>query len=188
MNEPILRLDFQSAFDETLNCPHLHVGRSYESGHKVDHVTILYYEDLPKLQVGFYVDHSVEFDFTSWSCIWHGWIVAGFGNSIAFVHPQNHATYLFHLDKSFGLTSHFLMMESTDDYLIGVTSCGLIRFNETPEIVWVADDLGTEGVFIDKIEHSKIHGVGKWSVMLDWTPFEVDLTTGKNLTSHDIAE
>jgi hypothetical protein len=146
MNEPILRLDFQPAFDETLNCPNLHVGRSYESGHKVDYVSVLYCEDLPTLQVGFYVDHSVEFDFTSWSCIWHGWIVAGFGNSIAFVHPQNHATHLFHLDKSFGLTSHFLMMESTGDYLIGVTSCGLIRFNETPEIVWVADDLGTEGV------------------------------------------
>jgi hypothetical protein len=76
------------------------------------------------------------------------------------------------------------MIESTEDYLVGVTSCGLIRFNEIPEIVWVADDLGTEGVFIDRIEESTIFGEGKWSIHLDWTPFKVDLTTGQNLTSH----
>jgi hypothetical protein len=184
MNHPILRLEFQTEFDESFHCPRLHVGKSYENGLKVDYVTILYRDDQPALQVGAYVNPSEEFDFTSWSCLWKGWLVSGFGNSIVFIHPESHATHLFDLAKSFGLTSHFLMMESTDDYLIGVTSCGLIRFHETAEIIWVADDLGTEGVFIDKIEDGKIQGIGKWSMMLDWTPFEVDFTTGTNITSH----
>lgn len=187
MNDPLLRLDFQTEFDENLACPQVHVGRAYENGLKADYVTILYRNDQPQLQLGAYVNHSEEFDFTSWSCLWHGWIVSGFGNSISFVRPDTLATHLFHLNKSFGLTSHFMMIESTEDYLIGVTNCGLIRFSETPEIIWVADDLGTDGVFIDKIENNRIDGAGKWSLLLDWTPFKVDLTTGENITSHDQA-
>jgi hypothetical protein len=88
-------IEFQTEFDESFHCPRLHVGKSYENGLKVDYVTILYRDDQPVLQVGAYVNPSEEFDFTSWSCLWKGWLVSGFGNSIVFIHPESHATHLF---------------------------------------------------------------------------------------------
>ncbi|MEI7921619.1 MAG: hypothetical protein WCJ40_06890 [Planctomycetota bacterium] len=184
MNDLFMRLDFQTEFQESLITPRLHVGRGYADCMQVDYVTVLFQADQPILQVGAYLQHSREFDFTSWAELWHGWMVLGFGNSIAFVNLETHQTRLHDLADSFGSASYFMMIERSEDYLIGVTSCGLLRFHTNSDIIWAADDVGVDGVFIDKIERNTIFGAGKWSVLLGWDPFEMDLATGRLILSN----
>jgi hypothetical protein len=107
--------------------------------------------------------------------VWREFVAIGFGERVHLVNCQTQETITFELDSYFG---HFYQ---GNDWLIVASGVGLSRIDPTGSIVWTTEWLGLDGVIVDSIEGSFIHGLGEWDPPAGWRAFHVRLDTGEKI-------
>jgi hypothetical protein len=104
--------------------------------------------------------------------VWREFVVIGFGSRVHLVNCQNQETITFELDSYFG---HFY---PGADWLIIASGYRLHLIDPIGRVAWKTEMLGLDGVIVDSIEGSFIHGQGEWDPPGGWRPFQVRLETG----------
>lgn len=146
-------------------------------------VVLVRRDGVPTLAVDLYPDEEREYLFHSEAIEWRGWIVIGFGHTVALVDPvaRTAATY----STEFCTLSYFDDLHPYDDFLLVATGCGLMRFDPDGRLAWRTGGLGIDGVTVGTCVDGRITGDGEWDPPGGWRPYEVDLETGAILVNPD---
>jgi hypothetical protein len=127
----------------------------------------------PFIRVGVYGDEDCyAFEV---AIVWREFVVIGFGSRVHLVNYKNQETITFELDSYFG---HFY---PGADWLIIASGYRLLLIEPTGRVAWKTETLGLDGVIVDSIESSFIHGHGEWEPLGGWRPFQVRLDTGEKI-------
>ncbi|NTS44010.1 hypothetical protein HRG84_24235 [Flavisolibacter sp. BT320] len=71
-----------------------------------------------------------------------------------------------------------------EDFFYVADAQGLYKINGKGEIIWHNDNLGIDGVIIDKFTQNQIFGSGEWDPPGGWRGFVLDKKTGKSTTAY----
>jgi hypothetical protein len=107
---------------------------------------------------------------------WREFVVIGFGSRVHLVNYQTQEAITFELDSYFG---HFY---PGDEWLILASGSRLLRIGPTGRIEWKTEELGLDGVIVDRVEGDLIQGQGEWDPPDGWRPFQVRLNPGERIT------
>lgn len=142
-------------------------------------VVLVHQGGVPALAVELYPKWEDEYLFKREVIEWRGWIVIGFGHTVALVDPvaRTAATH----STEFCTLSYFDDLHPYDDFLLVATGCGLMRFEPDGRLAWRTGGLGIDGVTVGVCDGGRITGDGEWDPPGGWRPYEVELETGKIL-------
>jgi hypothetical protein len=105
--------------------------------------------------------------------IWNDHLAIGIGHCVFLVDIESRKVLQWDLGCYFG--SFF----PQKDYLLAASAQKIQRINPDGTLRWISNDIGIDGVRIDRIEDDIIHGEGEWDPPGGWKPFRVELDTGK---------
>jgi hypothetical protein len=83
--------------------------------------------------------------------------------------------------KMNGYFGHFYM---EDNYFYVADANGLFCIEKKGEIVWHNNNLGIDGVVVNKFTETQICGSGEWDPPGGWSDFNLDKKTGKSITTN----
>ncbi len=70
------------------------------------------------------------------------------------------------------------------NYFFIADSAGLFCIDKSGKILWHNNNLGIDGVIIEKFSENKIYGSGEWDPPGGWEDFVLDKRTGKSTTAY----
>ena len=105
--------------------------------------------------------------------IWRTSVVIGLG----------HYVFLVPLDtgdpKTIDVGSYFGQLHFKDDVLLVASESRLFRVARSGELIWTTQELGVDGVTVDRIQDGIVYGKGEWHSPGGWKPFRVSLDSGE---------
>ena len=108
--------------------------------------------------------------------VWHGLVVIGFGHSVHLVPLSGDLPRAIPLGA--GGCDHFGQLFPQHHVLLVASGTHLFCLDTAGRILWVSDELGIDGVAVNRVEGDTIHGEGEWDPPGGWRPFGLDLRTG----------
>lgn len=106
---------------------------------------------------------------------WQGKIVIGFGNWLCVVDPVDDEVSSHPMDGYFGHLYPY------DGFLLAASASCLHCFSPDGHRIWIARNLGIDGVLVDDVDGDVIRGRGEWDPPGGWLDFAVKLSTGEAL-------
>jgi hypothetical protein len=107
------------------------------------------------------------------SLVWNDWLFIVFGEVIHWVSLTTFHTF------SHELTWYCSGFYSLENYLLVSTAADILCFDKNAALLWISEEVGIDGVKIEKILENTIRGLGEWDPPGGWRPFELDFATGK---------
>lgn len=108
--------------------------------------------------------------------IWREAVVVGFGDKVFFVPFDKRDV------KTLDLGGYFSSFHLGDDVLLAASASRIFRLSFEGDILWASEELGFDGVVVDRIEDELISGQGEWDPPGGWKPFLVSLTSGRTVS------
>lgn len=104
------------------------------------------------------------------------------GNLIAVGHEANF--YLYNMEKNTTLAvlkadGYFGHLYLHDEHFYIADATGITCMDDTGKIVWMNNNLGIDGILINKFENEMISGVGEWDPPGGWQHISLNKYSGK---------
>lgn len=128
-------------------------------------------DKLPLLRVDYY--KSVECYSFEKAIIWKNQLAVGIGHKVFLIHLESHSVC------EWDLGNYFNSFLPAKEYLLVASAQRIHRIDPNGTMLWSSNDLGIDGIMIDRIEEDIIYGQGEWDPPGGWKPFRVELETGK---------
>lgn len=126
------------------------------------------------LRIDVYPDREACHSFEE-ARVWRKAVVVGFGHSVFFVSLEDRSV------KRIDLGGYFGSFHVDGDILLVASEALLFRLSSDGDVTWRSEELGIDGVMVDRIEDDCIHGQGEWDPPGGWRPFVVSLDSGERI-------
>lgn len=108
---------------------------------------------------------------------WNRRVVVGFAERVYFLCGIGNGPRCIELQACFG--SFFV----ADNQLLVASGQDITSLDECGNIVWQSDQLGIDGVIIQRVAGGTIYGDGEWDPPGGWRPFAISLANGATRAS-----
>jgi hypothetical protein len=125
----------------------------------------------PFLRIDVYAEYS-----TGPYCeaiLWKTFAVIGWNDVVHFVEINSRRAHSLRCDGYFG------SFRALDDSLLIADAARIHRIDDRGQQVWKSDEIGIDGVVIDRVEEGIILGEGEWDPPGGWKPFRLLLESGE---------
>ena len=129
---------------------------------------------IPVLHVDIHADEPDCYAFKE-AIFWHSLLIIGFGSCVYAISMEDHMVVTISLDEYFG---HFY---PRDGFVLIASGVRLLRLQPDRSIRWASDVLGIDGVIVNEVSATMIHGEGEWDPPGGWMPFTLSVEDGKPL-------
>ncbi|MFN3648407.1 MAG: hypothetical protein ACK47B_02400 [Armatimonadota bacterium] len=165
----------EARFRETLDAPWTHLtplrlGEPPTGLGTPDSFVTVEEDGTPRLRVDLYAGGET-FAFQE-ARVWHRWVVIGSGHRVYLVSQSGEPAVTVELG------GYFAGLYPDESCLLVASAARLFRLSEEGEILWVSEELGIDGVVVERVEAGLISGQGEWDPPGGWRPFRVCLQTG----------
>jgi hypothetical protein len=127
------------------------------------------------IRIDFYSDSETVHLFQD-AIIWENNIVIGYADRLTLIEFDNREVRTIHLEWHFG------SLRVEDNFLLVASASRLRKLSSNGDVAWTSEELGVDGVVIDKIENGIIAGQGEWDPPGGWRPFTISLDSGQRLS------
>lgn len=103
---------------------------------------------------------------------WGRFVVVGASGAAHLIDPRSREV------RSIPFETYFGNFHPLPDRLLIAGASELVCLDERGEILWKRDDLGIDGVIVDRVEDGIVHGQGEWDPPGGWRPFQLALSSG----------
>ena len=108
-------------------------------------------------------------------CRWSRFVAIGWGHHLYLVEVETRQV------SNFDLSCYFCQMHCGEETLIVASAERLWCLASNGSLIWTSDELGIDGVRIDRVEIDVVYGEGEWDPPGGWRPFRVNTATGQVL-------
>jgi hypothetical protein len=127
-------------------------------------------DGLPYMRIDAYAEHDGPF---SEVVVWDIFIVLGWSDVVHVIDPVSRRV------KSIRCGGYFGHLYPYDGHLLIASASELLCLNRGAEEVWRRQNLGIDGVVVDRVTEGVIFGQGEWDPPGGWRPFQLELETGE---------